>query len=409
MTRAAGFSYRIDFEPHGEKDFSMKRSFPLGKKLAGAAGALALGWLAGPAAAQTLPSVTTAQPPAIQQPAGPPVIPAMPAGQPVNGSGPGGSGPGCGEGHPLADHDHDHDDGEGGGLIFDVGLYWMHPSWQGGNESYRTSTSTFTTGTVTTSTNTTTTHEFTHGTDVAPRIILGYESSDGCGVRVSWWEIDETAHQSVVNTDTTTTITAGSSFTPPFGATDTFALGNHVNLDVWDFDGTQRLLHNESWDLTLGGGLRYLHIGQSDSVAFARTGATFGTTSAFLFAGHSFTGEGLDVLVDATRRLGHGRNLAAYGNARAGAVYGHGHTDSFAKFVGTSFVTNSAQTDRFDDTIPFLEMELGVEWVGSKMGNFTPEARLGGVAQEFFGVGTAQGGNANLGFYGLTFMAGVRF
>lgn len=379
----------------------MKRSFSVKRLLVAALGAFVLAWFAGPAAAQQGGKQLPAQ-----EGSGAKAAPAHKGAAPIHVSGPGCQGCGVpehawGGGCP------------GGGAYGGVGFYFVQPFW----ENNPALTFTRTVGTTTT----TSRHDFDYDYEFVPRVYLGFENEGGLGARVSWYRYQQGTSFAAVNTSQPagTTVTIAGPFNVvnsvstalAAGDQDLISVTNGVIVDVWDFDITQRIIDNECWDVVLGGGIRYAHLSQEYGGYQARS---IGGAAANLIAAISnsvnFNGAGPDIFIEGRRYLGDGA-LALYANLRTGILFGTTHRPRFAQTVAGNQV-NFTNTDiRNDDLLPFIDGEIGIEWAGEGNGSFQPVIRLGIVGQSWFGAGSATTANANenLGFFGLSVLAGANF
>ncbi len=338
-------------------------------------GALALGWLAGPAIADE-PITTPAKVVVIQAapaPAKPADVKAEPAPMPKDAV-------------IIKDGHHHHPapahcDGCvkpdcGGGdtrIIAGIGVAYVKPHWED-NPAYFVNyaninvqaplasiqlTEVFATRAV----------QFDWDYELSPRAWIGAIGCDGLGGRVSWMQFDHGAQANAFlsrenfavtdggnpiagNEATATFITipdplgtnaalgflglAGNVNAPGFllavllGDGDNLAFESDLKINQWDFEVVQEIT-NDCWSLLLAGGIRYAHISQSyDAVrfnSFAQDIGALGTTLiledfAVYKSGHNFDGAGPTVAAELRRTVG--ENVALYGKARASLLYGEG-------------------------------------------------------------------------------------
>jgi hypothetical protein len=306
------------------------------------------------------------------------------------------------------------------GLNVGIGFYFIKPYWAS-NPAFSHTTTTFAANSTTTSTQT---QDFGYDLRLAPRIFFGYVGESGLGGRVSWWRFDQRVTASAVDRPIPPfPATQVSIFATGLGAggllvgqTDVYTLGNHLAVDVWDFDLTQHLISNDLWEVTGGAGIRYNYLSQNYDAFKVRTGLPAKTVNNQEFHSRNlFNGAGPDVLVQAKRALG-SRGFALYGNARAGAMFGTGRqTSSFmSSTAGAGAPLFVAQTNTQTDhnaVLPFLESEVGIEWQGGSSNAMQPFIRIGIVGQSWFGAGNGSitSNTSNLGFFGGTLMAGFNY
>jgi hypothetical protein len=259
-----------------------------------------------------------------------------------------------------------------------------------------------------------------------PSIWLGYRSCDGLGFTVTWFHLDNSAE-----TETTAeTIGGNVEISPAFeapglgalagirpGTLIPFTFNNDIKMDIWDFDVTQRVevCH---FDLTFGGGIRYMWIAQDYNlssilpvVAFVNRVPQMATLTDTVGARNSFNGGGPTLILNGLRRFGCS-GFGLYANSRLGVLFGPKHETIFASSVipGLASATTTTTSDN-ESTIGFGEIELGAQW-SQNMGSVSPFVRIGFEGREYWGIGnasnTASGNNStNVGAYGVALSAGV--
>jgi Legionella pneumophila major outer membrane protein precursor len=308
------------------------------------------------------------------------------------------------------------------GFYVGVGFYLMRPHFPS-NSAFTAAASTVTPVFGATTNSSSQNTDFSYPAHLAPRIFVGYTSDCGLGVRIGWWQYNQSssaAAQLVPTSPGTPLFLSGfglgtiSNAALAPGQKDTYAFGNNVFIDVWDFDVTQRLISANQWDVTGGAGIRYTFLSQSTDAAHVVTGLPAG--SAINGAVHTrsfFNVAGPDVLLEGRRHLGNG-GFALYGNARGGVLFGTSRTATSASataipapFFGVPTTTINSVTDHNNNLMPFMEAELGVEWMGGGSGRFQPFGKLGIVGQSWFGADNNPAGY--FGMLGLSFSAGVNY
>jgi hypothetical protein len=417
------------------------------RRFAFALGALSLGWLTGPVgAAEPAPLPSTPQAVALEKPVAAPPAPATPAPvtaapvvlQPAEAA--------CC--NPECAH--------GSHLIGGAGFYVMK-AFPGNDPALTISTTTFTTDVATGSITRTVTPgsimDFDHKYEVAPIVWLGYVSDSGLGARVRWWHYDESNSLSAVNPQvgpvpppvngilTFNSLAISSASVLGLGPVTSFGsvdgpeqvlAANKIRLNVWDFEATQEL-HSGCWTFGVSAGLRYAMLsqryaatrlgftgvpplagqdGDGDDVIFADSNS--------LLANHSFNGAGPTASLDIRRPIG-GRGLALYGTARGSILFGRnkqsaislttfraGETVDLAEDENIDTATGLSMAANHDQVMPVAEVEAGAEW-SRQMGRVVPLVRVGIVAQSWFDAGSATSLTGDLGFFGLTFGAGLSF
>ena len=323
----------------------------------------------------------------------------------------------------------------GTGLCAGIGFYYVQPFFSN-NPAYQINATRTQTGANTVVTTTTRRTDFDYDYDLAPRIFLGYVSESGLGAKVSWWRFDQSSQTSYVNpqfgtTGNNNTLTSAygmissNSSTLPTGASDVLMFDSDVELDVWDFDILQ-VIETELANVTVGGGIRYLHLSQDYNAYFLQINTTPGLTfTKAERASNVFNVGGPTVFCELSRQLGQS-GFSVYGNLRGGILFG---TESQTLFyLQNNTMTNQGSLINFNDygaqrdaVLPFIEGEIGVEWASQGGGVLQPVARCGVVGQNYFNVGSGASnglgssttsstpGDGNLGFFGLNFLVGANF
>jgi hypothetical protein len=297
--------------------------------------------------------------------------------------------------------------------------------------------------------------DFDYDLDFAPQVWLGFVTDRGLGVRARWWRFDHSANMSILNGDTTGIVTiasetplgiglpAASSLFGPGGESDIpagisgtglnaghFAFSTDLRLDVWDAEATQNL-HSGPWCFLFSGGARYAHLSQ-DYQAFqsGTTGqqvhvntsqlilssATLTGNTATLLSGHNFDGVGPTVATEVRRSLGRS-GLSLYADARVSVLFGSSkqRVDLAAiqtvesPVVSTVELRASSEANTASDKVlPVGELDVGVEW-SSQLGPVHPLIQAALSGQSWFGAGSATSQSGNLGFLGLSLIAGARY
>jgi hypothetical protein len=304
--------------------------------------------------------------------------------------------------------------------------------------------------------------DFDYSLSASPRLYLDYTTDSGLGVRGCWWRFDQNTSCSLANSNpqngTFSNVGiggfgvggpfvgngffgqphvgsymgsfAGPGFVPA-NPNDRLNFSNSLLLDVYDFEAIQSLNLCRSWSLLLGGGVRYAHLAQNYTAARVNTPGstglvefpttpltltTFTQDMAYLTSGHNFEGIGPVVTVEGRWSVGE-TGLALYGTSQAATLCGHSKLQASAAFVQTGVSagepvnessSDSASTGSRNCVMPVLEMEIGAEYSPGWDG-LNAFLRAGLVGQVWFGAGTATTDGGNLGFLGLSVMAGATF
>ncbi len=279
--------------------------------------------------------------------------------------------------------------------------------------------------------------------ECGPQVHIGYVDMSGLGLHLRYWSFDQETQNGFAQTQTTAatsfTITStaplGVSFSSPstLGLPNNFNFSSRMRVYVVDMEAAQEIEFGP-WLLTLAGGLRYAHIGQSYAAAQIRNTGTSGgftflaDTNTLLYSA-DFDGVGPLVGVESRRRLGYSP-LSLFGLARGSVLFGNTNQramgSAYQSVVGLPVTdTNRTASNSTNDVLPIAEAEVGVEF-DHILGRMRLFAQTALVGQAWLGGGNASkagaGGSAvppaygtgavtesNFGFIGLSFRAGVMF
>jgi hypothetical protein len=260
-----------------------------------------------------------------------------------------------------------------------------------------------------------------------PSLWVGYRTECGLGFQATWFHLDNNSNTNSITIPGTGTSTL--TFPTPVGfatffefpgSAVPFTFNSDLKMDIWDFDVTQRveICH---LDLLVGGGIRYLHIGQdyTATAGVPRIPGVAGTPGTLTDSlSNRFDGGGPTIILDGLRRFGNS-GFSLYGNARGGVLFGAKRESGtvVASSVVTSLilglggVQNGTATSDNETTIGFGEIELGVQWA-RRMGSVNPFVRLGFEGREYLGIGNAANApttsnSSAVGAYGLVTSAGI--
>ena len=312
----------------------------------------------------------------------------------------------------------------GGHFVAGAGVYIIRPYFQN-NPAYFTET--FASAGVSVFTFETAQHDFSWGLNAAPVVWLGYVSE--CGAR--WWLFDQRSATSAMSDPNTIVFSAepgGLSIeTPtglPFSAVEPGSrmfVSSNLKLNVWDFEGTWETAAGR-WGLLFSGGVRYAHLSQDYNAFQTSRGATFGIfipgeeflLTDLLSSGHNFNGAGPTLALEAKRPIGNS-GLSLFANLRGAMLFGQSKQQVDQPTIierGFPNPTTSVSVTSFsyvrDTLLPVAELEMGVEF-SRNWGAARPFLRTGLVAQTWFDAGSASQLDGNLGFLGLSVMAGLNY
>lgn len=318
-----------------------------------------------------------------------------------------------------------------GGLYFEAGVLLVKPRWDN-NEAYNFSRQTQSPDGLFLNNSSDSTN-FDFDLDWMPRIVAGYGFSNGFGARVRWaqgsW--DDNLFASVPGGPLAGPVDRITSANPlgllglstsrfvdingDFAAANVYAEGE-LRVLVWDFEAT-RDAKIAGFDVTIAGGMRYLHISQDYRVAMDSPTAD-GLFAQGMVSGHNINGFGPTFAIDArTPVLG---GLGAYGSFRQSVIFANGkqtaiQVDAFELIDGTIATPFQQVYQERDTVIPVTELEVGGEY-STQLGNTEVFGRIGFVGQVYFAAGnTSRSGNSanelnsNLGLVGVSFSGGIRY
>jgi len=290
-----------------------------------------------------------------------------------------------------------------GGWITGAGFYYIKPQWET-NPAFLTSTATA--GGVVLNQ-----QDFDYDHEFAPRIWLGYVGGSGLGVRGHWWGIDAESSASI----TTGGATAIFSAQPlglgllTVGPGDVMNFQSEIELDAIDLEAIQTFGRN-GWSGLVSGGVRWVQIRQQYQVLAVPTIGLSDTVDST----HSFDGLGPTASLELRRRLWD-TGFSLYGMGRTAILFGNSDQHVVRVFDGAVDVDATAGQW---DVIPIGELEFGTEYDwDTDFGNAFVNVSM--VGMTYFGAGNSAnvesvytGGadnTSNLGFFGLTATAGIRY
>lgn len=311
----------------------------------------------------------------------------------------------------------------GGGFYGSASILWLRPRWE--NNLAFTSTNTIVDGANQFVSVAAT--QFDNDARINPRIVIGYNSCDGIGARVRWFQgwwsdnkatvdpIGPTGNPALAVASANPLALAITSFGDP-AAPASITSANNLRLQVWDFEATKNSKLG-GLDVTASGGVRLLHMSQHYDMFINTPGGVVFTQQA-LISDHSHNLVGPTASLEGRLPLGGG--LAVYAAGRVSVLFGD-HRQSaialqFAPDLGFGQPINSAGAAvTRDGLMPVTELEIGGEW-STDMGNSQLFVQGGFVGQVYYGAGNssrsgnyANESNSNLGLIGFAVNVGLRF
>ncbi len=325
-------------------------------------------------------------------------------------------------------------------LVFDAGFYGFRPQFNNNPAHFLTRNA----GGVPQDTRVI---GFDNNFEYGPQVHLGYVDMSGLGVQARYWSFDQSTQANFSSTQpdaaTTFTISSAAPLGVGFASGTTLGLPNNflfvsnLRLNVVDVEAAQEIEFGP-WLLTLGGGLRYAHLGQGyDATQIRTTGTSGGLTyladTSTLISRTDFDGIGPLIGLESRRRLGDSP-LSLFGMARGTVLFGDTNqaasVNTFTQTkVGAGPITTVSTTrtasNSTNDLLPTAEAEVGLEfdhilgrvrlfvqtslvgqaWLG---GGNASKAGTGGTGGPP-GYGTGAVTESNFGFIGLSFRGGIMF
>ena len=289
----------------------------------------------------------------------------------------------------------DTDDCVGGGFIGGGAVTYLKPEFEDNAAFFLANTGS----------GETTSQEFDYDYDGGYRVWLGWVSCSGLGFRGRYWSFDDesdveefTSPGGVLITGPELDVPApptGPSAGGP-GAGDSISALSGIEVDVIDAEIMQ-YLRPGSWQMILGGGVRYASIDQ-----FYEADVFDNPALELTDVNHDFDGIGPMVFAEMRRPL-FSSGLAFVTNARGSILFGESEyeaTDTFAAFSQTG------SRDE-DEALGIGEIQVGLEyaiWLSSQQRLYFQAAWEG---QYWAGAGSAASTDGDLGFTGLTASAGL--
>lgn len=294
--------------------------------------------------------------------------------------------------------------------------------------------------------------DFSYDYSFSPVLWIGVANEGGLGLRARWFHFQQSSDPLLASTadsagathirsaaplglglDSSSTVLNGAN---RIGAAD-FAFETSLEVDVWDFEGSQALDFGY-WTMLFSGGLRYAHLAQSYNAfllvhASTVNGNRFGESGG-AFSGHSFNGAGPTIALDVTRKLGDS-GFAVFASARGAILFGRSKQGAFRNLLATRTTpsgttvrdgptTNDSAYVTHEQTLPVTELEVGLNWARD-VGRTNVFFQSAFVGHNWWGAGNganndligASGGRtdeisdskSSLGLLGLKIVAGIRY
>lgn len=240
--------------------------------------------------------------------------------------------------------------------------------------------------------------EFSYSLELSPRVFLEWVAPNDLGVRVTWFSMNNDADTRSAGVGEGAYIQRPISPTEYYGGRIT--ADNEVDVNVLDFDMTQRLRVNRSL-LNVGGGLRWANYEQNYKSVI--TGPDFG--QAVGNGGQQFNGFGPSLFAEWRRPLGETR-FSLLATVRGSMLYGDSKTDIYeVRPDGSAYSFRSNN----DDFVAIGESQLGVEWSAWISDRTVLFAQTAFETQYWMGVGTAFDRNDDLGLIGMNVTLGLEW
>lgn len=260
--------------------------------------------------------------------------------------------------------------------------------------------------------------EFDYDLVLTPRVFLGWEHSDGVGMRATWWQFDNDAD---LITASPPTNGLGQITHPGFAdidisstdPDDIFRASSHLNAYTIDLEATKATSFC-GWDLGVAGGVRYAYAeqGYEAEVETADTSVASGRTiDGTISYMQSIEGVGPTVSLSASRPLTCRASL--FCKARGSLLFGDGESrlsgaEEALAAGGFQFTTD--RTTNRDDVMSIAEMQLGFRWQGGEpCYTFRPFLTMAMEGQVWNGAGSAVSEDGTLGFFGFSSQIGLEW
>lgn len=202
---------------------------------------------------------------------------------------------------------------------------------------------------------------FDHPYDLSPRVWLGYQASDGFGIRARYWQYDQDADPlALVSSDTRAV--AAQTVTVVFpgliqstGPGQVLTVGNGLRVQTIDLEGTEQLSIG-TVQAVFGMGVRYATLGQSFQAAISEAGVPV----QLLASRREFEGFGPIVSGEFRRPLGRS-GLGAFASVSGGILFG---TKSMRRSLldAQNTFPPIISMDRIDEVTGMGDLQIGLEW-----------------------------------------------
>jgi hypothetical protein len=323
----------------------------------------------------------------------------------------------------------EHPSASGGSVIGGASLYYLHP-YINNNTAIVTNTGVPTPSAVVTgmAMPATVVNEFQWPYRTGSAFWLGYACDSGLGVRARYFQFEQAsdALESIVKASPTGSITItappgldtglglppanfvspGNLLLSPRGV-NLLSATSDLQIQTTDVEATYAWQTGNLQLLLFGGG-RYLQMVQNYQTGVRNTEVGFN----LLASGHHCYAAGPTAGLQSRCQVGD-TGLALYGLGRGSLVVGDGRQDTlFAQGIRDPLAANqnsfSTSQARFNQVIPILELELGLEY-GVDMRGSRLFVRVAGVNQTYFGAGSASSRDGNLSLFGGQVSLGVDY
>lgn len=251
--------------------------------------------------------------------------------------------------------------------------------------------------------------EFDYDLEFTPRVFLGWRFQGGNGLRVSWWQFDNSASIAAANPPANG---FGSITHPTFGgvdisstiATDTFTAATDLNAFTIDLEATKEASLC-GWEIGVAGGIRYASAEQG---YFAEVRDAADVLLGQIAFGQQIEGFGPTLSLAASRPLH--RDLSLFVRGRASVLFGDGES-TLAAIEDADLATpfNTTATTNRDDVLSIAEIQIGLHWQAAQCHGYCYRPFLSTAleGQIWNGAGNATSEEGTLGFYGFNTAIGV--
>ena len=229
----------------------------------------------------------------------------------------------------------------------------------------------------------------------SPRVWLGYTSRDGLGVRIRWWQFDQTGSENV---------SVEEEWGPAVHRYDGVNTGG-FDVNVLDAEVIDSVFLNQKWELMFSGGFRYAKFDWThSSEGKLKVDYNGNTTVSSIVYSYSEDFEGVGATAALQLRRGCCKRLGLFANARGSLLYGDQQERIINDSEQNPLPIPATDFRLFPDTVRAIwEAQLGVDWTCELYHGLYFTSRVAGEAQYWNAMNNGQ----DVGFSGFTVAVGL--